>query len=114
MVNGTYLRYHMLSILSIAKRVMLENKLFGQDYLWIPSFFQGLQIQTTDSSTLSVGRLRVQIHENLDIIVSVNNERNLASLTISGDIENHDHIGNHSKSHETYITPGVVRISSSF
>lgn len=59
-----------------------------------------MQIETTD-------RLRVLINENIDIIVSVNNERNLASLTIYGDIENHE---NHTKTNETYIAVGVVRI----
>ena len=54
------------------------------------------------------------MHETVEIVVSVNNERNLASLTVNGDIESHDDTGNHLKSNETYITVGVVSSSMFF
>lgn len=72
--------------------------------------FVGLEIRLADSSFLVHGRTRVQINEGVEIIVSVKNERNLASLTVYGDIEGHDTVNNNtnSSSNEIYITAGVV------
>jgi hypothetical protein len=66
-----------------------------------------------DSSFLNHGRTRVQRNEGVEIIVSVKNERNLASLTVYGDIEGHEPSTNNNStnSNEIYITAGVVRIS---
>lgn len=61
-----------------------------------------------DSTFLTHGRTRVQINEGVEIIVSVKNERNLASLTVYGDIEGQETIGTNSSSNEIYITAGVV------
>jgi len=63
-----------------------------------------------DSSFLTHGRTRVQRNEGVEIIVSVKNERNLASLTVYGDIEGHEPTASNSTSNEIYITAGVVRI----
>ena len=60
-----------------------------------------------DSSFLTHGRTRVQINEGVEIIVLIKNERNLASLTVYGDIEGHETTSSNS-SNEIYITPGVV------
>ena len=64
-----------------------------------------------DSTYLTHGRTRVQRNEGVEIIVSVKNERNLASLTVYGDIEGQDQNAN-STSNELYITAGVVSGSS--
>ena len=64
-----------------------------------------------DSSFLTHGRTRVQINEGVEIIVSVKNERNLASLTVYGDIEGQEATGTNSSSNEIYITAGVVNLS---
>jgi len=65
-----------------------------------------------DSSFLTHGRTRVQINEGVEIIVSVKNERNLASLTVYGDIEGQEvtNPNANSSSNEIYITAGVVNI----
>jgi hypothetical protein len=66
-----------------------------------------------DSSFLTHGRTRVQINEGVEIIVSVKNERNLASLTVYGDIEGQETTTNpnsNSSSNEIYIIAGVVCI----
>jgi hypothetical protein len=60
-----------------------------------------------DSTYLTHGRTRVQRNEGVEIIVSVKNERNLASLTVYGDIEGQEQNMN-SSSNELYITAGVV------
>lgn len=44
------------------------------------------------------------------MIVSVKNERNLASLTVYGDIEGQESTNAEQNSNEMYITPGVVNI----
>ena len=71
----------------------------------------GLEIALADSSFLVHGRTRVQINEGVEIIVSIKNERNLASLTVYGDIEGQDtaNTNPNSSSNEIYITAGVVR-----
>ena len=46
------------------------------------------------------------------MIVSVKNERNLASLTVYGDIEGQEFTHMEANSSEMYITPGVVNIVS--
>jgi len=74
--------------------------------------FLGLEIRLADSSFLNHGRTRVQINEGVEIIVSVKNERNLASLTVYGDIEGQESIHTNSNSNEIYITAGVVNIFS--
>jgi hypothetical protein len=63
-----------------------------------------------DSSFMTHGRTRVQINEGVEIVVSVKNERNLASLTVYGDIEGQEATSTHtnSSSNEIYITAGVV------
>lgn len=63
-----------------------------------------------DSSYLTQGRTRVQINEGVEIIVMVKNERNLASLTVYGDIEGQEgtQTSGNSSSNEIYITAGVV------
>ena len=61
-----------------------------------------------DSSFLTHGRTRVQRNEGVDIVVSVKNERNLASLTVYGDIEGQEPTHVNSSSNEIYITAGVV------
>jgi hypothetical protein len=63
-----------------------------------------------DSSFLTHGRTRVQRNEGVEIIVSIQNERNLASLTVYGDIEGQELTHINSSSHEIYITAGVVSI----
>jgi hypothetical protein len=63
-----------------------------------------------DSSFLVHGRTRVQRNEGVEIIVSVKNERNLASLTVYGDIEGQELSHTNSSSHEMYIIAGVVSI----
>jgi hypothetical protein len=65
-----------------------------------------------DSSFLTHGRTRVQINEGVEIMVSVKNERNLASLTVYGDIEGQENsnTNSNSSSHEIYITAGVVSL----
>ncbi len=67
-----------------------------------------------DSSFLNHGRTRVQINEGVEIIVTVKNERNLASLTVYGDIEGQEqsntNTNTNSSSNEIYITAGVVCI----
>lgn len=75
--------------------------------------FVGLDIRLADSSFLLDGRTRVQINEGVEIIVSVKNERNLASLTVYGDIEGQDavHSTSSNSSNEIYITAGVVSLS---
>lgn len=72
-----------------------------------------MEIALADSSFLVHGRTRVQINEGVEIIVSVKNERNLASLTVYGDIEGQDTVNSNSNSssNEIYITAGVVRIT---
>jgi len=70
----------------------------------------GLEIRMADSSFLTHGRTRVQRNEGVEIIVSVKNERNLASLTVYGDIEGQESTNNNSGSNEIYITAGVVNI----
>ncbi len=74
--------------------------------------FLGLEIRLADSSFLNHGRTRVQINEGVEIIVSVKNERNLASLTVYGDIEGQElsNTNINSSSNEIYITAGVVCI----
>lgn len=67
-----------------------------------------------DSSFLTHGRTRVQRNEGVEIIVTVKNERNLASLTVYGDIEGQEPVNSHSTSNEIYITAGVVNIFSFF
>ena len=76
-------------------------------------FFQGLEIRLADSSYLTHGRTRVQINEGVEIVVTVKNERNLASLTVYGDIEGQEvtHSNSNSSSNEIYITAGVVNLS---
>jgi hypothetical protein len=66
-----------------------------------------------DSSYLTHGRTRVQINEGVEIVVSVKNERNLAALTVYGDIEGHENTNTNtnSSSNEIYITAGVVNLS---
>ena len=71
----------------------------------------GLDIRMADSTYLIHGRTRVQRNEGVEIIVTVKNERNLASLTVYGDIEGQEHSTN-SSSNELYITAGVVSRSS--
>ena len=71
-------------------------------------YFIGLEIDIADSSILKHGRIRVQRNEGLEMVVSVKNERNLAGLTVYGDIEDHE-ITNSSKN-EIYIIPGVVSL----
>lgn len=71
----------------------------------------GLEIRLADSSYLTHGRTRVQINEGVEIIVTVKNERNLASLTVYGDIEGQDVPTGNSSSNEIYITAGVVSCS---
>lgn len=68
----------------------------------------GLEIRMADSSFLTHGRTRVQINEGVEIVVSVKNERNLASLTVYGDIEGQEGANANSSSNEIYITAGVV------
>ncbi len=72
----------------------------------------GLEIRLADSSFLTQGRTRVQINEGVEIIVTVKNERNLASLTVYGDIEGQEtgNTNTNSSSNEIYITAGVVCI----
>ncbi len=65
-----------------------------------------------DSSFLTHGRTRIQRNEGVEIIVSVKNERNLASLTVYGDIEGQESTHTNSNSNEIYITAGVVNIFS--
>jgi hypothetical protein len=69
-----------------------------------------LEIRLADSSFLTQGRTRVQINEGVEIIVTVKNERNLASLTVYGDIEGQESANANSSSNEIYITAGVVCI----
>jgi len=69
-----------------------------------------LEIRLADSSFLTQGRTRVQINEGVEIIVTVKNERNLASLTVYGDIEGQESANTNSSSNEIYITAGVVCI----
>jgi len=73
-------------------------------------FFSGLEIRMADESFLAHGRTRVQRNEGVEIIVSIKNERNLASLTVYGDIEGQETTHTNSSSHEIYITAGVVSI----
>ena len=73
--------------------------------------FSGLEIRMADSTYLMHGRTRVQRNEGVEIVVSVKNERNLASLTVYGDIEGQEQNVN-SSSNELYITAGVVSWSS--
>ena len=68
----------------------------------------GLDIRMADSSFLSQGRTRVQINEGVEIVVTVKNERNLASLTVYGDIEGQEGVSTNASSNEIYITAGVV------
>ena len=68
----------------------------------------GLDIRMADSSFLSQGRTRVQINEGVEIVVTVKNERNLAALTVYGDIEGQEGASINSSSNEIYITAGVV------
>jgi hypothetical protein len=72
----------------------------------------GLEIRMADSSFLTHGRTRIQRNEGVEIIVSVKNERNLASLTVYGDIEGQESTHTNSNSNEIYITAGVVNIFS--
>ncbi|UJR29011.1 hypothetical protein I4U23_010229 [Adineta vaga] len=71
----------------------------------------GLEIRMADASFLTHSRTRVQRNEGVEIIVSVKNERNLASLTVYGDIEGHEPTSTNSSSNEIYITAGVVNLS---
>ncbi|CAF1143554.1 unnamed protein product [Rotaria sordida] len=71
----------------------------------------GLEIRLADSTFIVHGRTRVQIHEGVEIIVSVKNERNLASLTVYGDIEGQETTNTNGSSNEIYITAGVVNLS---
>ncbi|CAF0748743.1 unnamed protein product [Adineta steineri] len=71
----------------------------------------GLEIRMADESFLTQSRTRVQRNEGVEIIVSVKNERNLASLTVYGDIEGHELTPTNSSSNEIYITAGVVNLS---
>ncbi|CAF4229923.1 unnamed protein product, partial [Rotaria sp. Silwood2] len=71
----------------------------------------GLEIRLADSSFIVHGRTRVQINEGVEIIVSVKNERNLASLTVYGDIEGQETTNANGSSNEIYITAGVVNLS---
>ncbi|CAF1009611.1 unnamed protein product [Didymodactylos carnosus] len=64
----------------------------------------GLEIGMADASFLQHGRTRIQINEGVEIIVSVKNERNLAALTVYGDIEGNEGANS---SNEIYITAGV-------
>lgn len=61
-----------------------------------------------DASYLTHSRTRVQRQEGVEIVVSVKNERNLASLTMYGDIEGQDPFSTNISSNEIYITAGVV------
>ena len=72
--------------------------------------YSGLEIRLADSSFLTHGRTRVQINEGVEIIVMIKNERNLASLTVYGDIEGQETTNTNvnASSSEIYITPGVV------
>ena len=63
-----------------------------------------------DASFLTHGRTRVQRNEGVEIIVSVKNDRNLASLTVYGDIEGQDPTSENTSSNEIYITAGVVSV----
>ncbi|CAF0876615.1 unnamed protein product [Rotaria sp. Silwood1] len=71
----------------------------------------GLEIRLADSTFIIHGRTRVQINEGVEIIVSVKNERNLASLTVYGDIEGQEPTNANGSSNEIYITAGVVNLS---
>jgi hypothetical protein len=73
-------------------------------------FPAGLEIRLADSSFLTHGRTRVQRNEGVEIVVTVKNERNLASLTVYGDIEGQEAVNTSSSSNEIYITAGVVSI----
>ena len=68
----------------------------------------GLDIRLADSSYLTQGRTRVQRNEGVEMIVTVKNERNVASLTVYGDIEGQETTSGNGSSHELYITAGVV------
>ncbi|CAF1019415.1 unnamed protein product [Rotaria sordida] len=71
----------------------------------------GLEINITDSSFLTYGRIQVQRNEGVEIIVSIKNERNLASLTVYGDIEDQESINMGSNSDELHIIPGTLGLS---
>ena len=53
-------------------------------------------------------RIRIPRHEPVEIIVSVKNDRNLAALTVYGDIEGQENVPSVGSSNEIYITAGVV------
>lgn len=74
----------------------------------VPSARVGLEIRLADSSYLTQGRTRVQRNEGVEIIVTVKNERNVASLTVYGDIEGQETTSGNGTSNELYITAGVV------
>jgi hypothetical protein len=67
-----------------------------------------------DSTLITHDRTRIQRNEGVEIIVTVKNERNLASLTVYGDIEGHESSHTNSGSNEIYITAGVVNFFSFF
>ncbi|CAF4701930.1 unnamed protein product [Rotaria sp. Silwood1] len=71
----------------------------------------GLDVRITDSSFLIYGRTQVQPNEGVEMIVSVKNERNLASLTVYGDIEDQESTNMESHSNEIHIIPGVLSLS---
>ncbi|CAF0958355.1 unnamed protein product [Adineta ricciae] len=71
----------------------------------------GLEIRMADASFLTHSRTRVQRNEGVEIIVSVKNDRNLASLTVYGDIEGQESTSENTSSNEIYITAGVVNLS---
>ncbi|CAF4402568.1 unnamed protein product [Rotaria socialis] len=71
----------------------------------------GLDIRIADATFLNQGRTRVQRNEGVEMIVSVKNERNLAALTVYGDIEGQEFTHMETNSSEMYITPGVVSLS---
>lgn len=76
--------------------------------------FLGLEIGMADSTFLTHGRTRVQRNEGVEIIVSVKNERNLAALTVYGDIEGQEPSHAASSFNEIYITAGVVSLFDNF
>jgi hypothetical protein len=92
--------------------LMFEN--MKKRLIYKMNYSSGLEIGMADSSFLTHGRTRVQRNEGVEIMVSVKNERNLASLTIYGDIEGHEPTPTNSSSNEIYITAGVVSILLSF
>ena len=89
-----------------SRYVIAQNRCFSE---WHERrCLSGLEIRMADASSLAQSRTRVQINEGVEIIVSVKNERNLASLTVYGDIEGQDGANTNVSSNEIYIIAGVV------